>query len=165
MKKLLAVSALGLASVLALAEDPETLSIRLGVFSPSHSTTKNDFNQFFGFGLQYSLRELKNSTNYRSTLQLSTDYYGRGDYRHIPVLLNYVGSNKRGDSFFSVGGGLGFVGQPTATGTESVGRFAYQFGVGLNLSSGETASFVELKYFGSEATRLNGLGFYYGVRF
>jgi hypothetical protein len=79
--------------------------------------------------------------------------------------LNYVGHSRKGDTFWSVGGGFGFIKRPVVSGTESVGRLAYQGSIGMNLSSGETASFVELKYFGSELSQLNTLGIYFGVRF
>jgi hypothetical protein len=166
MKKQFAVCSIVMLGALAAAQDGSTpISLRVGFDYPVIASTRNAESQFYGFGVQRMVKSLGTSANYNTDLDLSIDMYGRGDYRHIPVLLNYVGSSKKGDSYWSVGGGFGFVKRPAGVGTESVGRLAYQATIGMNLSSGATASFVELKYFGSELTEVNTFGVYFGVRF
>ncbi len=166
MKKQLAVSTIVMLGALAIADDSTTpVSFRLGFDYPVIAKTRNNTKEFYGFGLQRKVSDLGSSEHYDTALELSVDYYGRGDYRHIPILANYVGYSKRGDSFWSVGGGFGFIKRPSGAGTESIGRLAYQASIGLNLSSGATSSFVELKYFGSEASEVNSVGIYYGIRF
>lgn len=151
---------------MAIADDSATpVSFRLGFDYPVIAATRNNTKEFYGFGLQRKLNDIGSSEHYNTALELSIDYYGRNNYRHIPILLNYVGYSKRGDTFFSLGGGFGFVKRPAGAGTESIGRLAFQGSVGLNLTSGATASFVEIKYFGSEASEVNSLGLYYGIRF
>ena len=166
MKKQIAICTIVMLGALAVAQDSSTpISLRLGLGYPVIASTRNTAKEFYGFGLQRKVSSVGTSEHYDTDLELSIDYYGRGDFRHIPILLNYVGKSKRGDTFWSVGGGFGFIKRPIIGGTESVGRIAYQASVGMNLSSGATTSFVELKYFGSELSELNTLGLYYGVRF
>lgn len=166
MKKQLAVSTIVMLGAMAIAQDSSTpVTLRLGFDYPVIAATRNNAKEFYGIGLQRKVGNVRDSDQYNTALEMSIDYYGRNNYRHIPILLNYVGYSKRGDSFWSVGGGFGFVKRPANGGTESIGRLAYQVGVGLNLSSGATASFVEVKFFGSEASEVNAAGIYYGIRF
>ena len=151
---------------MAIAQDSSTpISVRVGFDYPVIAATRNAEKEFYAIGLQRKISSLNSSANYNEALELSIDYYGRGNFRHIPILLNYVGYSKKGDTYFGLGAGFGFIKRPAGAGTESIGRFAYAGTVGMNLSSGETASFVELKYFGSEASGLNVFGVYFGVRF
>lgn len=166
MKKQLAVSTIVMLGAMAIAQDSSTpISLRIGFDYPVLASTRNNAKEFYGIGLQRKIKDLQESENYTTALELSIDYYGRNNYRHIPIMANYVGYSKKGSSFWSVGGGFGFVKRPMGGGTESIGRLAYQVGIGLNLTSGETASFVELKFMGSEASEVNSLGLYYGIRF
>ncbi|MEI8282119.1 MAG: hypothetical protein WCG75_06930 [Armatimonadota bacterium] len=166
MKKQLAVFTVVLLGAMAIAEETSTpISFRLGIDYPTNSVTRGAAKEFYGFGLQRKVSSINSSEHYSTDLEISIDYYGRGDYRHIPILANYVGYSKKGDSFWSIGGGFGFIKRPIIGGTESVGRLAYQASIGMNLSSGPTASFVEVKYFGSELSELNSFGLYYGIRF
>ncbi|MBI1334164.1 MAG: hypothetical protein JST12_20340 [Armatimonadetes bacterium] len=166
MKKQLAVSTIVMLGAMAVAQDnPTPITFRIGFDYPVIGSTRNNEKEFYGIGFQRKISDVRSSEMYDSSLELSLDYYGRGNYRHIPILLNYVGQSKNGNTFWSVGGGLGFIKQPTATGTESIARAAYQASVGLNLTSGQTASFVEVKFFGSESSAVNAYGIYYGVKF
>jgi hypothetical protein len=167
MKKLLAVSALGILAVSAFADDSSTpLSVRLGLAFPTNGTVKDAVSEFTAIGFQYKVADLSGTEAYSKTGEISIDFYSRGDYRHIPVLYNYVGTSKKGDSFWSIGAGLGFIGVPDGSGgTESIARLSFALGAGLNLSSGQTASFIEAKYFGSQKSEVNALGFYFGIRF
>jgi hypothetical protein len=166
MKKQLAVFTIVMLGALAAAQDSSTpITLRVGFDYPVIASTRSAAKEFVGIGLQRKVSSVGMSENYTTDLELSIDYYGRGDYRHVPILMNYVGHSRKGDSFWSVGAGFGFIKRPIIGGTESVGRIAYQGSVGMNLSTGETASFVELKYFGSELSQLNALGLYFGVRF
>ena len=166
MKKQIAVCAIVMLGALAAAQDSSTpISLRIGFDYPVMGSTRDAAKEFYGIGLQRKISTVGSSEHYDTNLELSIDYYGRGDFRHIPILVNYVGTSKRGDTFWSVGAGFGFIKRPVAVGTESVGRLAYQGSVGINLTSGATASFVEIKYFGSELSELNVIGIYYGVRF
>lgn len=166
MKKQLAVCTIVMLGALAVAQDSSTpISLRLGFDYPVIASTRSAAKEFIGIGMQRKVSSISVSENYTTDLDLSIDYYGRGNFRHVPILLNYVGHSRKGDSYWSVGGGFGFVKRPVGLGTESVGRLAYQGTIGMNLSTGETASFVEVKYFGSELSQLNALGIYFGVRF
>jgi hypothetical protein len=166
MKKLIALSVLGIISSSAFSQMESTspLSFRLGFSAPTNGTTKDLVSEFVGVGGQYKLRDLASKKDYMSSLELSVDYIGRGDFRHIPILLNYVGSSAKSDFFYSVGGGLGFIGRPDAGGTESIARFSYQGTIGLYLNRGALPATLEVKYFGSAATNVNSLGIYLGVK-
>ncbi|MEI7578081.1 MAG: hypothetical protein WCK51_14415 [Armatimonadota bacterium] len=166
MKKLLAVSALGILAVSAFADDSSTpLTVRLGLAFPTNGTVKDAVSEFTAIGFQYKVADLSGTESYSKSGEISIDFYSRGDYRHIPVLYNYVGTSKKGDSFWSIGAGVGFIGLPSGAGTESIARLSYALGAGINLSSGQTASFIEAKFFGSQKSEVNALGFYLGVRF
>ena len=166
MKKQIAVFTIVTLGAIAAAQDSSTLiTLRVGFDYPVSGSTRNAVKEFYGIGLQRKVSTAGRSDSYNTDLEISIDYYGRGDFRHVPILLNYVGYSTRGTTFWSVGGGFGFIKRPIVGGTESIGRLAYQAGVGINLTSGATASFLELKYFGSELSQLNVFGLYYGVRF
>ena len=122
MKKQLAVCTIVMLGAMAAAQDSSTpISLRFGLGYPVTSSTKNVVKEFYGIGLQRKVSTVGTSDRYDTDLELSIDYYGRGDFRHIPILMNYVGKSKRGDSYWSVGGGFGFIKRPIIGGTESVG--------------------------------------------
>ena len=166
MKKQLAVCTIVMLGAMAMAQESSTpVTLRIGFDYPVIAGTRNTEKEFYGIGLQRKVSSITQSSTYNTDLELSIDYYGRGDFRNIPILLNYVGTSTKGNSFWSVGGGFGFVKRPSGAGTESIGRLAYQVGVGVNLTSGPAASFLEIKFVGREASEVNAAGSYYGVRF
>lgn len=166
MKKQLTVGAIAMVGAVAMAQgDSGAVSFRLGFNYPTKAATKTAVKDMFGFGFQKSLNVIGDSERYLTTFEISVDEYSRGNYRHIPILANYVGTSKNGNTFWSAGAGLGFIKRPANGGTESVGRLAYQLSVGLNFGIAEKASFLEVKYWGSEATELNAIGVYLGFRF
>lgn len=163
MKKLFAVSTIALMGAVAFAGDMTDLSFRFGVVKPTDSGVPTS--QFTSFGLQHKVRAISSNENWNNFGELSVDFYGKGDYRSIPFLYNYVAYSTKSDFFLSLGAGVSFITRPDATGTESVGRFAYQVGLGYNLTKGENSSFVEAKFMGNGASELNGFGVFFGVRF
>ena len=166
MKKQIAVFTIVTLGAMAVAQDGSTpISLRLGFDYPVMGSTRDQNKEFFGIGVQRKVASAGHSEHYNTDLELSIDYYGRGNFRHVPILLNYVGYSTKGDTFWSIGGGFGFIKRPIVSGTESVGRLAYQASIGMNLTTGATASFLELKYIGSELSELNVVGLYFGVRF
>ena len=166
MKKQIAVFTIVTLGAIAAAQDGTTpITLRVGFDYPITGSTRNNVKEFYGIGLQRKISTAGKSDHYNTDLELSIDYYGRGDFRHVPILLNYVGYSTKGGTFWSIGGGFGFIKRPIVGGTESVGRLAYQASIGMSLTTGATASFLELKYFGSELSELNVAGLYYGVRF
>jgi hypothetical protein len=162
MKKLFAVSIVAVACSMAFAENTD-LAFRIGLAKPT--TTGTGFDQFTSFGIQHRIRAYKSNESWNNFAEISADFYGRGDFRSIPLLYNYVGYSTKNDFFYSVGAGIAFTTRPMGGGTESIGRFAYQVGLGYNLTKGENSSFVEAKFFGNEARELNAFGLFLGVRF
>ncbi len=146
------------------------LSLRGGLFFPTDSNTRDNAGQsWVAFGAEYKIKDLSLSpggvAGNPGALTVSLDYMGKGDYRHVPVLLNYMGYLDATRSlYFSGGLGVGFAKAPTPSGVEDNVRFAYQVGLGYTVVQGQTPVFVEAHYFGSGKTELNGFGFYIGVR-
>jgi hypothetical protein len=171
----LAVTAIAFGVALAtpsLAQEvgtkPVGVSLRAGVFFPSSSEAKDGGgNTWFGVGLDYKLGNLRfggMNEGYSASWGISLDYYGKGDFRNVPVLVNYVG---RADQFFySAGAGLGFARAVTAPGRiTSSTEFSYQLSVGYDFLRGSTPLFLEARYHGSAESRLNGYAINLGVRF
>ncbi len=141
---------------------PLGASVRLGVFLPTNETTIDaTSNAVFAFGADYKLTYKPPTLGgYVSGSSLSVDYFNKGDYGNIPVLLNYLAMK---DSWtLSVGAGVGFASLPSGNDT----KFAYQVGLAYDLPvSSTTPIFIEGKFFGSEDSRLNGFGVYLGIKF
>lgn len=164
--------ALGLSATLvaspALAQEsrPLGLALRAGLFWPTNSNTRNmEGDTWFSLGAEYKIRDLSLATmdtGMPAALTLSLDYQGKGNFRHVPVLVNYVARNNQ--VFYSVGLGVGFTRVPIVGGTDDKTRLAYQLGIGYDFQQGSTPVFVEAKYFGSSRSELNGFGFFLGVR-
>jgi hypothetical protein len=166
MKKQLAICASAMIGAVALAQDgSDALTFRVGFNYPTKAATKATVKDMVGFGFQKVVNIIEDSERYTTTFDVSIDQYSRGNFRHIPILANYVGTSKNGGTFWSAGAGLGFVKRPMGGGTESIGRLAYQVSVGVNFGKAEKASFLEVKYWGSEATEVNAIGVYLGFRF
>lgn len=173
MKKIATISITALLALGAVTQataqyqKPIGLSVRLGVFYPTNGDARNVEGQgWFGGGLEYKIKDLKFDTTdsrYSSTLTASLDYYGKGSFSQVPLLVNYVAHM---DSFYWTGGaGIGFGRVPTTGGSTSDTEFAYQMGIGYDFVKSQMPFFVELKYFGSTESKLNGFGVYGGVRF
>lgn len=172
MKKattLAVVAALGLVSVAnAQYVKPLGLSVRLGVFYPSNGDARDIEGQgWFAGGAELKMGNLKfNSANPKESASwsISLDYYGKGSFSNIPLLVNYV---HRNDNFyFSGGAGVGFNHTTdklanTASNTE----FTYQLSAGYDFVKMSTPLFVEVRYFGSSESKLSGFGIYGGFRF
>jgi hypothetical protein len=165
----LTLSAMMVVGLVASAGAQETkpvgLSLRAGAFLPSDSSARDLANTWFAFGAELKLKDLhfgEMQPGYSSSLSLSLDYYNKDDYRHTPVLVNYIG---RVDQFYYTGGiGVGFTSVPTLTGSESSTDLAYSLGVGYDFQHSKLPVFAEARYFGSSKSELNGFAFYLGVR-
>jgi hypothetical protein len=172
MNRKILTAALGAIVVFATAvpasaqvTQPVGVSARIGAFFPTNEGARSQSNTWFAGGVEYRLRDMQLGTLDAATmshLALSVDFMGSGDYRHTPLLVNYV--VRSNELFYSVGAGVGFGRIPLVEGTSTRTRFAYQLGVGYDFQRGQTPLFLEAKYFGSSQTELNGIGFYIGVR-
>jgi len=148
-------------------QKPIGLSVRAGMFFPSNGDARNIEGQsWFAGGLEYKIKDLKyNSSDpkYTAMLTASLDYYGKGSFTQVPLLLNYVAHM---DQFYWTGGaGVGFGRVPSGTGATTDTEFAYQMGIGYDFVKSQMPFFLELKYFGSSESKLNGFGIYGGLRF
>ncbi|MBS1722076.1 MAG: hypothetical protein JSS66_03605 [Armatimonadetes bacterium] len=147
---------------------PLGLSLRLGVWYPSNGDARDVEGQgWFAGGAEYKIKDLHFSSTdqkYSSSLTASLDYYGKGSFSNVPLLINYVG---RTDSFYyTAGAGVGFGRTPqTGGGSTSDTQFAFQIGAGYDFVKMGTPLFVEVKYFGGSESKLSGFGIYGGVRF
>ena len=173
MKKIATISIAALLAIGVVSQanaqyqKPIGLSVRLGVFYPSNGDARDIEGQgWFGGGLEYKIKDLKfDTSNPKNSAMLtaSLDYYGKGSFSQVPLLLNIVAHS---DSFYwSAGAGLGFGRVPTAGSSTSDTEFAYQMGIGYDFVKSQMPFFLELKYFGSTESKLNGFGVYGGIRF
>lgn len=164
-----AAALLGVAALPGSAQEtkPIGLSIRAGLFFPSSSIASDSSKTWFVGGLEYKLGDLawsKAPTNTMSSYSVSIDYYSQGDFRNVPVLLNYVGRTEQ--FYFTAGAGFGAVrARINATDIRNSTEFAYQVGVGYDFVKGATPVFLEAKYFGSAESRVNGFALMVGARF
>lgn len=141
------------------------VSVRAGLFLPTNADARNEGASFIALGAEYKLRELNfiAAPGYSADLTLSLDYFGKGDYRNVPLLVNYVGHVS--NIFYSAGVGAGFSRRPLGNSSEAKTLFTYQVGAGYEFPSSTTPFFLEAKFFGTERPELWGTGIYAGVRF
>lgn len=173
MNKALALAALttmvaaSATTVLAQETKPIGLTARVGVFFPTQDNAKNAGKQWFAGGVEYKLGDLKlpnMSTDYAAYYTVSVDLYSKGDFRHVPVLLNYVGRLQEGIYYFA-GAGVGFEREPIVGGKKNNTAFSYQAGAGYEFTKSSLPLFVEAKYVGCSKSSVNGFGVFVGARF
>jgi hypothetical protein len=161
-----AMALLGLSAVSPAQETrPIGLSIRAGGFFPSTSDARDESDVWFTAGIEYKLKDLyfNEAKGDTSHLSLSLDWYESGDYRGLPLLVNYVGTKNQ--FFYSVGAGVSFAKWVNGVGsTDEDTIFGYSVALGYQFQQGQTPVFVEARYFGAEKSDLNGLAFSVGVR-
>lgn len=155
------------AAVPAFAQqaDPVGLSLRLGLFLPTSGAARGAGDGWFGAGVDYRLLNLPNvaTDGTQRSLSLSLDFASRGEFRTVPVLVNYV---VRRNELYAFGGvGVSFGRVPTFGGRSDRTRFAYQIGAGYDFNQGPLPLFLEAKFLGNERSELNGFGIFAGVRF
>jgi len=145
---------------------PYGLSFRAGVFLTGDGDARDrEGRNWIALGLEYKLRDLNfGAAGTSGSYSISMDFYGKGNYGNIPVLLNYIGRN---DAFYySAGIGVGFAKVPDAGGSsDTTTEFAYQLSIGYDFNKMSTPFFAELRFYGSNETQLNGFGILGGVRF
>lgn len=147
---------------------PLGISVRAGVFMPAQRVARNEGRNWFGAGVEYKISDLSfasDMSNYNGQLSVSLDYFNKGQFRRVPLLLNYTG---RVNEFYYVAGlGADFAKYRTVTGgpTTSKTELGYQLGFGYEFSKGPTPAFVEAKWLGSGRKELGGWGVFVGVRF
>ena len=153
-------------SALAQESKPIGLSIRGGAFWPGSNAAQAEGKTWLAAGAEFRLQNLNfgmASPGTSSYLSVSVDYMGTGDFRSMPVLLNYVGRNN--EFYYTAGAGYTFgrhvIAGPTV---EDKNTFAYCLGVGYDFARGTMPFFVEGRYFGSSESDFNGFGVYLGVR-
>lgn len=169
MKKILSFALLAALVVPVFAQEtkPVGLSLRAGLFFPSASVASDEGNTWFIGGLEYKLGDLNFGgvgSRTSSSYSISVDFYNKGDFGSVPVLLNYVGRTEQ--IYFSAGAGWSSVKRRlTNNTTKTEGEFAYQFSVGYDFVQGATPIFVEARYLGTAESDVNGFGVLVGVRF
>jgi len=162
-----AALALGTAFATAQEVKPVGLSIRGGLLFPSNGDARNEGKTWFAFGADYKLGDIAfgdMKPGVSSHYTISVDYYGKGDFRNVPIMLNYVG---RQDQFYYLAGaGIGFTNvRLSPAQTERGNEFCYTIGVGWDWQKGTTPIFFEARWWGSAEAKVNGFALYAGFRF
>lgn len=154
------------AAVPAMAQEgvakPVGLSIRAGLFFPTDRGVRDVSDAWAGGGVDYRLPYTLGAMNSDSYLSVSLDYASKGDYRVVPVLLNYV--VRKGAAYAFAGAGISFSRRPVGADFDDKIRFGYQGGIGFDIHQGEHPIFVEGKFLGNDISKLNGFGVYLGFR-
>ncbi|MCE9558901.1 MAG: outer membrane beta-barrel protein [Armatimonadetes bacterium] len=171
MKKIISLSLIVVCvSAFAQESKPVGLSARIGLFLPTAQAAKNAGKQWFGFGLDYKLGDIKyakEGDSSSASYGISLDYINKNDFRMVPVTYTYTVRTQEG-FYYKAGLGVAMIKEPrtgATPGTDSKTAFAYQLGVGMDVKAVSMPAFVEVKYFGSSRSNLNGLGAFFGVRF
>lgn len=151
--------ALSALAVQASADNGE-ISLRSGAFFATGVAKDDEGQNWFTVGLDYKLDEnFLAAPSSAGRYSLSVDYYGKGGYHNIPVLLNYTGKGK--DVYWSGGVGVAFQHTPS----DSEVELGFQIALGKNFSLGNEPMFAELRYFGTSEDQLNGFSLVAGIRF
>jgi hypothetical protein len=162
--KAITVMIIASAAVLATAQvgdnKPIGVDARVGAFFPVDSGTQGVGNTWLDLGLDFDIKKLTPT----ATIKFSMDYSYRGDFRSLPVLLNYV--LRHGPLYAFVGAGGNFNRIPQDDGsTYSKTNWAYDAGVGYDVEkNGGAPIFVEGRFFGNENSDLNGFAVFLGIR-
>jgi len=158
-------TAFGLALVgVASAQSPVPigLSARIGAFAPTSSGVGGTW---FGLGLDYRLTSIPGTIPGSGTVGyfgLSADWYSHGADSNIPVVINY---NLKSNGFtYSIGAGIEFYDIPGFSSSTGTG-FDGQLGVAYEFGNMPTPIFLQVKYYLSGKSDLDGFGFYAGIRF
>lgn len=162
------VLALGAAlSTGAIAQEtkPVGLSARLGFFFPSSSDAQDAGKNWLGLGVDYKLGDLRAGAKagYVASYGVSVDYFNKGDYRSVPILLTYYGRQER--FYYLAGAGVSLNKVPSGSGSRSETEFAYAVGVGVEFSRFNQPLFAELRWLGNSESSLSGWGVFVGIRF
>ena len=159
----LAVSAVALAiAAPAMAQEtkPMGLAVRVGLFFPSDAAAKAAGKSWFGFGVDYKLKDMNVGMGKSgAALSVSVDYFNKGGFRTVPILLNYT--VRSSEIYYGVG--LGFS-MSKIPGVNDKARLAYSAAVGYEFQTGKTPLFVEARYHGNEKKELSGFAVYVGIR-
>ncbi|MGE0000481.1 MAG: hypothetical protein AB7F50_01125 [Fimbriimonadaceae bacterium] len=150
-------------------QKPVGVSARAGVFFPSNGDARDSASTWFTVGAEYKIKDMKLSgapgMQYGGSISLSLDYYGKGDYSNLPLMLNYTGRFES-NFYYTVGAGIGFNRVPKAGGGTSSGEdFVVGVAAGYDFVRGGTPFFAEARYFGSNESTLNGFSLVGGIRF
>ncbi len=146
---------------------PLGLSVRLGMFWPNMDQAKKAGKTWFGGGVEYKLGDLKypsEGSNMSASYSISADYYQKNDFRHVPILINFIG---RSDTmYYFAGAGIGLTREKDKLGNRKNNTgFGYQVGIGYEISKAQAPIFVEAKYVGNSRSEVNGFGVFVGIRF
>ncbi|GMV88289.1 MAG: hypothetical protein AMXMBFR81_12200 [Chthonomonas sp.] len=164
MKRLALLLGVAALTVPALAQDvkPLGMSVKGGLFFPSKKSARDQGANWFTLGIDYKLKDLKfgdGPDGMNTSLVLSADYVSKGDFRHTPVMANYV--VRRNEVYYFAGAGFGFVKTPSE-GNQT--RFAYQIGVGKDFQRGGNPLFVEGRWIGNAKDEVSGFAISVGIR-
>ncbi len=148
---------------------PLGLSVRGGPFFPSMKKAKTDSGkQWIGVGVEYKLGDLQYGSTgkaYSASYSISADLYQKKNYRHAPVMLNYIG-RMQDSIYYTAGAGVGFVRELDNTNNrKNHTTFSYQIGLGYEFSKSQVPLFVEARWIGSSKNSVNGWGVFLGARF
>ena len=171
MKKLLTISAFAAvfacATMSAFADDlagQSGVSGRVGGFYPTQTATRDaTTSTWFSAGVDYKLKDAKLPLLQGGSVSLSVDYASNGNFRNLPVMVNYTVGKQ---IYYSVGVGAGFTRfVEDGGGQNDMVRFAYGAAIGYNFNNAELPAFLEVRYLGNQQPRVAGIGVYVGVRF
>ncbi len=170
MKKAKLFGAVALLALVSTANaqynKPSGIAIRGGLFFPSDATAKAEGKTWFGVGLDYKTKDVEFEAmrgGYDTSYTISVDYYSKGDYSNMPIMLNYV--SRRDNFYYGGGAGLGYAKTPTAGGTSTNTEMTYQFSVGFEFQKGTMPFFIEGRYWGCAESALTGTAIYAGIKF
>lgn len=144
---------------------PLGVSARLGLFFPSSNAAQDEGANWLGIGLDYKLGDLKSGAakGYNASYGLSLDYFNKGDFRSLPILLTYTGRQER--FYYTVGGGVSLNKVAQGGGSRSDTEFAYAVGLGVDFTRFNQPMFAELRWMGNSDSTLSGFGVFVGIRF
>jgi len=163
---LAALAAVTVVPAFAQSSESNNISVRVGAFLPTDSQAKKTSKTWLAVGGTYTLKygAVTKESGYSADYAISLDYYGRGDYRALPVLFNYVGHLSA--KLYYVGGvGVSFNRYEKGLGTKSETGFSFAIGAGYTVIEGPQPIFVEARYWGNDESKLSGFGVYAGIRF
>lgn len=146
---------------------PVGFSLKFGQFVPQNNRAEQEGKKWTLIGIDTKIKDIKYGAKGNGRyLTLSADYYGKGDFSSIPVMVNYV--TRSNEWYYLFGVGAAYVTDVFEIGPdrfeEESFEVAFTAGIGYDFQQWKMPLFGEVRFMGNGNNRLNGYVISVGIR-
>lgn len=168
-KSMMLIAALCATAGCALAQEtkPIGVSIKIGQIEPQGRAAREEGKRWVIVGADMKVKDMKYDGKGKGEyLTASVDFYSKGDFSSIPLMLNYV--VRQNEWYFLAGAGVAFTQDSRVFGSDTITdeaiELAFGIGVGYDFQNWKSPLFAEARYMGNGNDRLSGFAVSIGVR-